>query len=369
MVQPYQVLFPIGILYGVWGALVWILYVFNLWPYPGQLHAHLMISGFLFAFATGFLMTAVPKFTGASAARPWELVLASGLVLAGFFGYAEKGASLLILIFLAFFFASRFRQRAYSPPPHFIFIPMGLGLGILGAALMLKGVSEARTLFFQGPILCFVLGVGGKLVSALLGWGQPPLVQIETKGKVQRRLPTEVWVPAVLLLSGFLLEFADVPWIARSLRAVAATWIGIGAWRFHRRPRASGRLANWLWVSTWGLVGGLWFYALVPSLGIHALHFVFMSGFGLMTLMVACRVSLAHGGYGLELEMSSQSLRWAGVLILLAGVTRVTAPLTSSYFNHLGYAAGVWILAIVVWSAVFLPKILARAPSAERKAH
>lgn len=357
MIQPYQILFPIGALYAMWGVLIWLMHFAGLVAYPGIAHSHLMIGGFLFSFALGFLMTAVPRFTSSMRARPWEIGLAAVLSLASFIEPLQSGASLATLVYLALFFASRFSKRTSTPPLHFIFIPIGILLGIGGALLMLRdssGFASGRVLLFQGTMLCFVLGVGGKLVGSLLGWQSAPLVRISGGGP----RAVHAWAPAVLLLGGFAFEFLSYPVEGRSLRAAAATWVALQAWKLHRRPLSRGRLVNWLWVSSWGLVSGLWAHALAPSLGVHALHLVFISGFGLMTLMIASRVTLAHGGHGLELELDSGAIRWAGVLITLAALTRASAPLTGSYQRHLAYAASVWIAAMIVWLSVFLPRMV-----------
>src|SRR5690606_39790595 len=56
----------LGLLFSIWAAAVWVLFGLGAkTPYPGRLHADLMIGGFLFLFSAGFLMTAVPRFTGA----------------------------------------------------------------------------------------------------------------------------------------------------------------------------------------------------------------------------------------------------------------------------------------------------------------
>ena len=77
-----------------------------------------------------------------------------------------------------------------------------------------------------------------------------------------------------------------------------------------------------------------------------------------MTLTVATRVTLAHGGYDLVFETRSNALWISGALILTAALARVGAPFTGSgYSMHLLYAAVLWVLAIAVWSTVFLKRI------------
>lgn len=364
MIQPYQIFFPVGLAYALWGAAIWVLYALGLTAYPGAEHAHLMISGFLFSFSLGFLMTAVPKFTGSEPAREWELVLGFVLSIGTFVGFASSAAALAVLVFIAGFFLARFRQRRYSPPKHFIFIPMGLALGMLGSVFMMTGVGPGRVFLFQGTMLCLVLGVGGKLVSALLGWGTPPLVQLSVVGqnKSEPLIPARVGIPAALLLAGFLLEFTPLTVLARLLRAAAASFVAIEAWKLHRKPKSPGILVKGLWLSGWSLVAGSWLYAGVPSMGVHALHLIFIAGFGLMTLMIASRVTLAHGGYELDLELRSRALVFAAVMFLSAAGLRMSAPYTPYYFQILVAAACAWIAALLAWIVVFVPKIVRHAP-------
>ena len=76
-----------------------------------------------------------------------------------------------------------------------------------------------------------------------------------------------------------------------------------------------------------------------------------------MILMVASRVTLSHGGHGLELEKTSKTISLTAILILLAAITRISAPWVRSYESHLVYSALLWIIAVCVWAFVFLPKM------------
>src|SRR6185503_1869023 len=75
--QPYRVLFPIGLTSGLLGAGVWPLHAFAVVPYPGIAHRVLMIQGFEQGFVLGFLLTAMPGFTKGEPCRPLELWLAA----------------------------------------------------------------------------------------------------------------------------------------------------------------------------------------------------------------------------------------------------------------------------------------------------
>ncbi len=370
--DPYQVLFPLGLAHALWGAVLWILFAVQRVPYPGLAHAHHMSDGFLFSFATGFLLTAVPRFTGTARCSPLELAIATGIATFAFFD-TRATTGLAILIFLLVFFLRRFKKRTFSPPPHFIFLPLGLVLGIVGSAAISLGqmgyldaqyLSAGRILLYQGTMLSFLLGIGAKLISALLGWASPPTHQIASAQAFKRsRSPIATHaIPATqaaLFLISFPTEIFVHPLLGRALRAGCATWIGFQNWKVYRRPRAQGKLAFWLWMSAWALLVGLWTHALFPNYGVHAAHLIFVSGLGVLTLLVASRVILAHGNYPLNLESKSRVYAFTAVLIFIAAVTRFAAPwVPASYFAHLAYAAGSWILAVILWSAFFVPKIL-----------
>ncbi len=371
-VDPYQVLFPLGILHALVGTSVWILFALRFTTYPGQSHPHHMIGGFLFSFAAGFMMTAIPKFTGSAPSSRRELFLAT-LLSVGSLLFSTPLLTLGMLIFISIFFVRRFLARSFSPPPHFLFLPIGLCLGILGATLLFlvetKSISSSyanagKLCLYYGTMLSFLLGIGAKLISALLGWAAPPTHRIEPAqaAKNTRKIFLTKWssaaLQATLFLTGFWVEIELNPSLGRGLRAVCATWIAMQSWRLYRLPRAPGKLPFWIWVAAWILLLGLWTHTLFPALGVHAAHLVFIGGFGLMTLLIASRVVLAHGGYSLELESKSRIYATAAILVLAAAATRVVSLWTSSLYQHFAYAAALWILAVMLWSAFFLPKML-----------
>lgn len=370
--DPYQLLFPIGIVHAMTGAAIWIFYFSQKVPYPGQFHAHHMFSGFLLSFAAGFLLTAIPRFTGARRCSSRELVIAVAISVLSFV-FDHSAIALIMLLFVSGFILRRLSEKSYNPPPHFIFLPAGLLLGIAGSAILTlvelswldsRFALTGKLFLYYGTMLAFLLGIGAKLISALLGWAPVPTHQIKPLNtlKLDAVESPKILTPPVFQLSlfllGFILEALSLPELGRALRAACATWIGVQYWHLHRRPRSPGKLSFWIWISAWTLVIGLWVHTLFPSLGVHAAHLIFMSGFGLLTLLVASRVTLAHGGYALELESSSRIYAATSILIILAALTRFTAVWTDSYFQHLAYAAAVWVIALAAWSIFFIPKIL-----------
>ena len=363
--DPYQILFPLGALHAVVGASTWLLFALKLMPYPGQTHAHHMLAGFLLSFVTGFLMTAVPSFTGTPRRSNLELMVAALLSVASLFTNHYLPA-FLTLLFLCVFFLRRMAARAAAPPPHFIFIPMGLALGVVGSGIATfhQFNDTVRVLLFYGMMLSFLLGIGAKLISAFLGWAAAP-TPLSPGQKSKRGLNKPAWplqrgtpfIQALLLLSGLIMEVSGQVSLGRVLQALCASWIAMQEWRLYRRPQTPGKLPFWTWISAWMLIAGLWTHALAPALGVHAAHLLFIGGFGLMTLLVASRVTLAHGGHGLSLESTSRIYMITAVLALLAAFTRFIAPWTPSFIQHLAYAATFWILAVVSWCIFFVPRM------------
>jgi uncharacterized protein involved in response to NO len=392
MPEPYRLFFPLGALSAILGTMLWIAFPFGaLSVYPGVHHPDLMIGSFLFAFSAGFLMTAIPQFTGSHAATRAEPGAAIALFLAalavGFMRerLAFHAISLVSLLALARFAARRFRARTYDPPRFFVFVGLGLlfgigelavlALGDLGVFAGAHGASWrllAKLIYTQGMMLSLILGIGTHLLPAIWGWSDLPIQITRFDASPKRELhPLLRIAPLALLL--VLSFFVEAFWRAEpalAIRAGLATFLGVRHWKLLRKPRTKGRLAFWLWISAWSLVLGLWAPAFVPVYSMHALHLVFIGGFGLMTLMIASRVSLAHGGYGVRIELRSRVFTVIGGLALLAAAARIAAPwVPKGYAPHLAYASICWILAVIAWLAVFLPKIVRFKPEGRVSRH
>src|SRR5215471_6534968 len=81
--DPYRIFFPLGIFLGIIGVSIWPLYYFGVTQgYSGRSHAFVQTDGFLFAFIAGFLLTAIPRFTGTQPpSRRVQYVLAALVVV------------------------------------------------------------------------------------------------------------------------------------------------------------------------------------------------------------------------------------------------------------------------------------------------
>lgn len=384
--DPYRFFFPLGWLLGIWGAWVWILGTLKAATEPvAAEHPDLMVGGFLFSFVCGFLMTAVPRFTGTRSATWTEIAAQAALLLgvaaSGFLGsFPVFHAGLLVgVVLLLAFVARRFRVRTANPPPTFVFIGLGLFCGLAGALLLVMHdaglidgpwIRLGRLLYRQGMILSLILGVGGRLIPALLGFTPMPNPAGPGAGagaapilEYVRKLPRVLPLCMGLLFLSFPLESWQQIALGRWLRAVVVGFLAYRFWGIHRYPQSATRLAFWLWVSAWMTVLGLFGAAASPTHGVDYLHVSFIGGFGLMTIVVATRVTVAHGGHPAAKWEDSPALSVTGILVLLAVLTRLPiAWLPRAYETYLVLASTMWVLALLVWGWSYVGKMIVLSP-------
>lgn len=365
----YRYFFPAGWALGIYGVVLWLLFPHQLVAYPGLFHPEVMMGGFFLCFVCGFLMTAAPKFTASFGPARWEQYTAQTLIALLFASLIPPGKTyfyavvLLLFLFLIQFLARRFLARKANPPDAFIFVGFGLASGLLGNVILLSGeffdvpgtlYSFGRSMFLQAYIFSLVLGVGSRLIPALFGWTPLPT----EAHKLPPKLKVFVTL-AIVFFATYVCEALGHTQPANILRALVFTVIGINFWRLLKLPKRRERQPFWLWVSAWFLILGQWGVGLFPAYRIHALHVVFISGLALMTLMIATRVCLSHGQHDMGLEKSSKALLFGALLIIFAGLTRLSAGFAPHiYQSHLIYASYTWILGLLGWGVTFLPKIL-----------
>ena len=188
--DPYRIFFPLGIILGAMGVAIWPLYYYGVTQgYSGRAHAFVQTDGFLYAFICGFLLTAIPRFTGTEPpSRRVQYLLAAivACCAAAFeFQFFIVGQTTFVVAhsFLLGLIISRFRRRRQDPPDTFPLVGLGLLSGTL-AALINAGIAWnviqpfwdplGKRLMTEGMVLLLVLGIGGFLGPRLLGFAQLP---------------------------------------------------------------------------------------------------------------------------------------------------------------------------------------------------
>ena len=371
--EPFRVFFPLGLICGLVGVSHWFLYQMG-WiaHYSCFYHGLVQIQGFQVCFIVGFLMTALPKFLEVPAARPYELFLSMGFVLAGLVcltleRWAVAELSFVALILHTILFAARrFRGRKDRPPDEFVFLLFGF-LCALAGGLALLGVATAATgrrLVEQGMTLCFIMGIGGFLIPRLLGVAAR--VPEGMSAEAVRRTAEETRgarvalyvLTGVLLLSSFILEaVVDGP-AGKLLRAAVVTAHFLRVIRVYRTPRRKMWHVRFLHLSLWLILAGLWLAGLFPDYEIVALHLMFIGGFSLITLSIGVRVVVSHCGFESLWERSPAAVAVFGAFFMIALGLRVSADLyPDAYFLLLALAAACWVAGALAWGVTFVPKM------------
>lgn len=372
LTNPFRFFFPLAWGMGIWGGLIWIFFAMGWTAYPVQAHPQSMVVGFLLGHIVGFLLTAGPRFTATGDLKISEFAIAAtlyGAVCLSVMLHAPQqtvfALAALTIAALAAILGGRFVRRTKTPPAEFIFLPFGLVAGLLGASgrafavdLESEYLTRLSGLFlYEGFVLSLVLGVGGRLAPFLMGHGlEPAASQMELSAK--SRLSRLV-LPLVIFWLTYLLEATNSPGLAspvsmRLIRAMVVGFILLRDWRIYRLPQAETRQAWGIWISAWMLVSGS-LMSVYTDWRIHSIHLFYIGGLGLLTLMVATRVTLAHGSKRLLLERTSRAIYPVVALIIAASLTRFSAGfLPESYISHLAYAGGMWGIALLVWGWVFL---------------
>ena len=370
--DPYRILFPLGVLYAILAALVWPLYAAGWIPYPATLHWTLMVQGFLHCFVLGFLMTALPAFLHADKVKPWELGTAvSAMVLFGAFAFAgvSVAAQVSYLVTLAVMVQAgvrRLPRRRGDPAEEFLFVALGFAFAVVGAA-MSAGVGAgwweeptprfALHLFTKGMMLSIVLGLGGLLVPTFSAMREPLVIPgVARPG--ERGPRRALYVPlALILIAAMAVEATGRPDLAAWFRVVPATVLGLLVWKLFRLPGRRDTLSWSIWSAGWFVLLGLWTASVVPARAILGYHIVFVGGFGLLILGIATRVVVSHGAHPVEQE-GHVLRRGVVACVATALLARVGAEFAPASVNlHYALSGLFWIAGWTLWGAGTLPRI------------
>ena len=371
----------------VWAALAMALWVPMLSGHlmvptafdPVSWHAHEFLFGYLGAVIAGFLLTAVPNWTGRLPIVGWRLGVLAGLWLMGRVAVAISGSVPAVLValadlaFQAVFALLIAREIAAGKNWRNLIVLAMLGVFILGNALFhweaAKGDYAA-----QGYGLRLGLGAGIMMIAVIGG----RIVPSFTRNWLVKRRSTALPVPPMQ-------PFDKV--------ALAALLVALGLWVLLPLGTPSGlalvlagvlhalRLARWAGHRTFAeplvtvLHAG---YAFVPlgalALAVEILapgsfgmagaqHFWMAGAIGLMTLAVMTRATLGHTGQNLTAGAGTVIIYLALILSVFARVAggvwpEVSGPLTT--------AAGLlWIVAYGGFAIVY-GTLLLRLPAARR---
>lgn len=345
-------------------------------PAPHLWHAHEMIFGYGSAALAGFLLTAVPNWTGAKAAPHRFVTLAALIWAAGRLALWFSGSlpplavAVADLAFLPVLWLKILALLIRRPKPQqMIFLAILALFWTANLLVHLEWLGLAGTLWAglrMGLLtLCaLIMVLGGRVTPGFtrnamvqsgreegLPWNPAPLAALSIAAALSQPLGYLAGAPDGLMAATALLAGA-----AGLLRV--ALWRGLWAWN---RP------ILWSLHLSYAL-NGIGLLALgLADLGIGsevaALHLLGIGSVGGMTVAVMSRASLGHTGRAL---VAPGAVALAYGLIPLAALTRFAgSALPAAYTPAVLISGGLWILAFALYLRSLSPVLLGpRAPRA-----
>jgi uncharacterized protein involved in response to NO len=368
---------PFFLAAGVWAAAalaLWLAMLVAGFELPSRFapldwHIHEMLFGFAMAAIAGFLLTAIPSWTGRPPVRGALLGWLAGFWLVGRIACAISALiplELAIAADLAFPAAlAAVAAREIIAAKNWRNLPMLAPLIVLGLANLLMHLEAAGAVALAG--LGWRLGLAAVIVLISVVGGR--IIPSFTRNWLAKR-------QAVLLPAA-----AD----AIDRAALGALHAGLFGWAFFPELRAAGvllllgavlnlrRLLRWRGAATFGEplllilhIGYGWVVLgaallglamldadIAPSAGIHALT---AGAIGTMTLAVMTRATRGHTGRALTADRATCLVY---LLVSLAAVARVAAAFASLWTLALLIAAACfWIAAFAVFVVCYGPMLL-----------
>jgi len=361
----------------LWGAIalgLWVARFQGAIVFDGPLdplawHIHEMLFGFVFAAVAGFLLTAIPNWTGRPPVRGAGLAALAALWIVG---------RLVSTVALPIPFATAAA----------IDVAFAVALGLVAAReiVLARNWRNLRVMLpvalLGGANLLLWLEAGGTAVPAGLGWRLGLAAIITLVSVIASRI-----VPAFtrnwLLRERPTIQLSLNRWTDRI--AMATLHLGLIGWAIFPESRVAGvlllaaavanaiRLAGWrgvrtateplllilhfgyLWIAIGAaLLGASMLWSAVPLAA--AIHALTAGAIGTMILGVMTRVSLGHSGRALTADGVTTGLYGA---VLAAGIIRVAAAFSATLAMPLiTISAGLWVVAFLVFALRYAPILI-----------
>jgi uncharacterized protein involved in response to NO len=365
---------------GLWAVIslpLWLHQFFGEIALPTQFapldwHVHEMLFGYVAAAVAGFLLTAIPNWTGRLPVSGWPLAGLAALWLAGrvaIFFSGKIGGALAAAIDISFLLTlAAVAAREIVAGKNWrnlrvvgVLAALALGNIVFHAEALIQGAANYGTRIALAAAILLISLIGGRIVPSFTNnW--------LARNNPGRRLP--------------------IPFSRYDMLAIAAGAIGLLAWITAPADRITGvllllagllhtrRLARWAgdrtlanrlvlvlhvayaFVPLGFLLVGLSTFtpAILPTAGIHAWT---VGAVGLMTLAVMTRATLGHTGQPLHAGIATQVIY---ALIFVSAILRIVAALTGSH-NLIEGAAVCWLLGFAVFVLAYGRLLILRKPA------
>ena len=344
---------------------------------PRDWHVHELLYGYVPAVVAGFLLTAIPNWTGRLPLQGRPLLVLVSAWLAGRFAVtlsAEIGwlaAAVVDCAFLAMMAAAVGREIVAGKNWRNLKIVALLSLLAIGNLAFhleahFEGIALYSTRLGIAVVIMLIMVVGGRIVPSF------------TRNWLMRRGPGRLPVSfdrfdlVCLVLSGaglalWVLQPEGVAVGAVLIAAAILNAVRLGRWAGDRT--FADRLVlilhvGYAFVPLGFLLGGLAALGVVaPSAGIHAWT---PGAIGIMTLAVMSRASLGHVGRPLVASPALQVVYAAALIAALARVCAVLHPAWDGPLLHV--AAFAWAAAFLGFAALYAPLLVLPTRTASRAA-
>lgn len=372
--EGFRPFFLLAALWAVLSLVIW-LPVLQGWIFlpsvfdPLSWHSHEMIYGFAVAAVTGFLLTAIPNWTGHFPLQGAPLISLTALWVAGRCAMAVSAeigafsAAAIDLAFLLVFLGAVAREvvagrswRNLPPVGALVLLLVGNGMTHLEAAgaVAMGGTGNRLGLAVLAGLIALV---GGRII--------PSFTRNRLVKQKARRLPAAAgWFDRLVVgvvavaLAAWAAGIAEAAAGALLLTAGLATglrlvrWRGIATWR---DPLLSALHLGYAWLAL-GLVllgaSGIW-TAVPESAALHALG---AGAVGTMILAVMVRATLAHTG---RAQVAGSGTVMLYLSAHAAALLRVAAAcLPGAYSALLSASGAAWIAAFSLFGLIYGPCLL-----------
>jgi len=327
-------------------------------------HGHEMVYGYLGAVVAGFVLTAVPNWTGRLPIVGSRLIGLFALWFAGrvavlFSGHI--GAPIAALIDVAFPAALAFflwrevivGKNWRNVPVCILILLFALG-NVLWHAGRIEGAAESFGLRWGAGIVLILLAlVGGRITPSFTrNWivksGRKPIAasfaRLDRFAMAVLGAAILAWLAAAeSAVSGALLLLAGALHFVRLAR-----W---GGWRTFAEPLVAILHVGYLWLAAALTLLGLSILAPTTIAPTGALHAATAGAAGVMTLGVMTRATRGHTGRPLTADRLTSVIF---ALVNIGAALRVAAPhLPISYSDAVGLAGALWAGAFALFAVVY----------------
>jgi len=338
---------------------------------PLAWHIHEMLFGFVMAAVAGFLLTAIPNWTGRLPVRGFRLAALAGLWLLGRLAClisADLPAWLAVLADLAFPAALlAVAAREIITGRNWRNLPMTAPLALFIIADLLMHLESLGVAVPAGLGWRLAVGAPIVLISVIGGRIIPSFTRNWLFKRKSPRLPSPQHMldtAAVVLLAAALILWAFLPHhrmtgalliVAAVLNAVRlGRWAGVASWL---EPLLFILHIGYAWMAAGTALLGLSIFNIgVPVAS--AIHALTAGATAVMILAVMPRVTLGHTGRALTANRATVAVF---ALINAAAVARVCASWHTEFMTILLLVAGAcWIAAFGLFELVYGPMLLTR---------